>query len=235
MCANRQLWSEVSGTRGRVLAVAVALAAASAAPQAMSADPEETQRRWLGSGPATPAEDPDGPRRHFRAKNPATLGDRDAERIYGELKVALSAAYRRSGDPTAAAYQGWKRYNTAPYRSASHGNRFINNFANKTAKAYGRYEDAGRLPVRSVIAKDSFIVTQDGTVTPGPLFLMEKMEPGFNYVSGDWRYIMVQPDGTLFGVTKGQGSRKVEFCIGCHLAVEEQDHLHFIPAEYRRR
>ena len=140
-----------------------------------------------------------------------------------------------SGDPSSAAYQGWARYNSAPYLSASHGNRFINNFANDAAKAYSRYEGAGLLPVGSVIAKDSFTVSDDGTITPGPLFLMEKMEPGFNYVSGNWRYIMVEGDGTLFGITKGPGSKKVEFCIGCHLAVEEQDHLHFIPAEYRRR
>ena len=235
MCANRRLQSENFSERARILAVAVALAAVVAMPPTVRADQEESQRRSVVPGPVQPAEDPAGPRRHFRAKNPASLSDEEAERIYGELKAALEKSYRRSGDPSAIAYQGWTRYNTEPYRSASHGNRFINNFANDTAKAYGRYEDAGLLPVGSVIAKDSFTVSDDGTITSGPLFLMEKMEPGFNYVSGNWRYIMVEGDGTLFGITKGPGSKKVEFCIGCHLAVEEQDHLHFIPAEYRRR
>jgi len=232
MCASKRLRPELSVARGWLIALAVTLAAM---PSSGSADQEESQRRNVVPGPVQPAEDPAGPRRHFRAKNPASLSGEEAERIYGEFKAALEKTYRRSGDPSAIAYQGWTRYNSVPYRSASHGNRFINNFANATAKAYGRYEDAGRLPVGSVIAKDSFTVSDDGTVKPGPLFLMEKMETGFNYVSGNWRYIMVQADGTLFGITKGTGSKKVEFCIGCHLAVEEQDYLHFIPNEYRQR
>lgn len=235
MCANRRSLSEIFRARGWILAIAVTVAVFVAVPPKALADPEESQRRSIVPGPAQPAEDRAGPRRHFRAENPASLKDEDAERIYGDLKTRLKQAYRRSGDPSAIAYQGWKRYNTAPYRSASHGNRFINNFANEKAQSYGRYEEAGRLPVGSVVVKDSFTVSEDGTITPGPLFVMEKMETGFNYVSGNWRYIMVEGDGTLFGVTKGPGSKKVEFCIGCHLAVEEQDHLHFIPDDYRRR
>ena len=235
MCANRRVLSDVPGARRFIRAFAVLLAVAPAMTSVGLADTEESQRRSVIPGPVQPAEDPGAPRRHFRANNPASLNDEDAERIYADLKSRLEQAYRRSGDPSAIAYQGWTRYNTAPYRSASHGNRFINNFANDKARSYGRYEEAGRLPVGSVVVKDSFTVSEDGTVTPGPLFVMEKMETGFNYVSGNWRYIMVEGDGTLFGVTKGPGSKKVEFCIGCHLAVEEQDHLHFIPAEYRRR
>ncbi|MGI9412640.1 MAG: cytochrome P460 family protein [Hyphomicrobiales bacterium] len=235
MCANRRFWSETSGAPGRIFLFAVVVTAMSVLPGLSFADDEEVRRRWIGPGPSKPAEDPAGPRRHFRAKDPAALGDDDTARIYGELKARLAQSYRRSGDPTAMAYQDWERYNTAPYRSAAHGNRFINNYANGAAKAYGRYEEAGRMPVGAVVAKDSFTVTGDGAITAGPLFVMEKMPTGFNYVSGDWRYTMVQPDGTLFGVTKGEGSERVEFCIGCHLAVEDQDHLHFIPEEHRRR
>ena len=235
MCANRRSLSELWSVCGRALGVVAALAVMSGVPGPALADEEEAGRRLIRPGPALPAEDPDGPRRHFRESDPAALSDGDAERIYGELKARLSKGYRQSGDPSSAAYQGWARYNSAPYLSASHGNRFINNYANEAAKAYGRFEEAGRMPVGAVIAKDSFTVTGDGKITPGPLFVMEKMEPGFNYVSGNWRYIMVLADGTLFGVTKGVGSDKVKFCIGCHLAVEEQDHLHFIPDEHRRR
>ena len=67
----------------------------------------------------------------------------------------------------------------------------------------------------------------------GSLFLMEKMPQGFSYVSGDWKYSVIKPDGRLFGETNGKGSGRVEYCITCHLTVEEQDHLYFVPREYR--
>jgi len=43
----------------------------------------------------------------------------------------------------------------------------------------------------------------------------------------------LEADGTLFGETNGKGSKRVEYCIGCHLAVEHQDHLWFLPKPYR--
>ncbi len=62
---------------------------------------------------------------------------------------------------------------------------------------------------------------------------MEKMAAGFSDDTGDWRYTMIMPDGSLFGVTKGEGAERVEYCIGCHLARERYDHLYFPPEEYR--
>jgi len=83
-----------------------------------------------------------------------------------------------------------------------------------------------------VIAKDRFSVTDDGKINYGPLFIMEKMKKGFNYVTGNWRYIMIMPDGSLMGKTKGTGSEKVKYCIGCHLAKERYDHLYFLPKKF---
>ncbi|MFQ5625763.1 MAG: cytochrome P460 family protein [Methyloligellaceae bacterium] len=188
----------------------------------------------IRSGPVKPAEDPRGPRRHFRIKNPAHLSEDEAERIYVELKQDMARRYRLSGQSGAANYQRWKRYNRAPYRSASHGNRLLNNYANETARAYGRFEQAGIFPVGSIIAKDSITVTSDGVAEPGALYLMEKMPDGFNYVSGNWRYTMIMPDGSIFGTTRGEGSKRVVFCISCHLAAERHDHLFFLPKKYRR-
>ena len=85
-----------------------------------------------------------------------------------------------------------------------------------------------------VAAKDSFSVNGKGQVMVGPLFLMTKMEAGFNAGSGDWQYQMVMPNGTVFGTTNGAGSAKVQFCADCHNAVGEQDALWFLPEEYRR-
>jgi hypothetical protein len=126
-----------------------------------------------------------------------------------------------------------RQNNTSPYSSATHGQRFVNNYANGIASSYGKHEEGGILPAGSIVAKDSFLVSTNGDITVGPLFLMEKMEKGFNYVSGDWRYTMIMPDGSIFGVTKGTNAGRVQFCIGCHLAREATDHLFYAPKAYR--
>lgn len=203
-----------------------------AVAQVNQADVDE-EKEPVRTGPIKSAEDPSGPRRHFRLRNPARLSGEEAERLYGELKQEMARGYGISQLPGTASYLKWKRYNKMPYPSVSHGNRFVSNYANPAARAYGRYEQAGRLPVGSLLAKDSVTVKKDGVAMPGALFLMEKMPAGFNYVSGDWRYTMVMPDGSIFGITNGEGSERVKFCISCHLAVEKQDHLFFMPEEYR--
>ncbi len=177
--------------------------------------------------------DPNQPRRHFRVRRPAKLAPGEAESIYRGLIDDLIAGYAAAEHPAARDYRNWPRYNTAPYLSVTHGNVYINNYANETAEAYGRFEEAGPLPVVAVVAKDSFIAERSGEIRPGPLFLMEKMGKGFNYVSGDWRYIMIMPDGVLFGETYGEDAERVEYCIACHLAVEDQDHLFFVPSPFR--
>lgn len=177
--------------------------------------------------------DPEEPRRHFRLRHPAELEPDDGERVYRQISAALADGYARSGHPVGVEYAGWKRYNTAPYLSATHGNKYLSNYVNPTGAAYGRYEDSGPMPVGTVIAKDSFSMTQSREILLGPLFVMEKMEEGFNPISGDWKYIQIQPDGTLLGETNGTGSGSVRYCIGCHSAVAQQDHLFYIPRPYR--
>ena len=110
-----------------------------------------------------------------------------------------------------------------------------NNYANGLANAYGR-QGAGPMPEGAVLAKDSFTVTGQGDVFTGPLFLMEKMEPGFSPEGRDWRYTQIMPDGSLFGTTNGEGSDRMEFCVTCHAtAGEPADHLFFVPDKYRMR
>ena len=202
--------------------------------------PHESAADEDGGKPDTPPSfgfsgDPNRPKRHFRVPNAAELDSRTAQRHYQRLANDLAKGYAISGNPTAKSYRRWKRYNTAPYLSATHGRRFVNNYANAAASAYGKYEQAGTLPKGAILAKDSIMVTADGSIAAGPMFIMEKMAPGFNYVSGDWRYTMIMPDGSFFGVTKGENSERVGFCIGCHLARERFDHLYFLPEAFRVR
>ena len=74
----------------------------------------------------------------------------------------MRKGYVQSDITSIDAYETWERYNTAPYQSSTHGNHLVNNYANAIARNYGQFEKAGKLPVGSVIAKDSFAVTRSG-------------------------------------------------------------------------
>jgi hypothetical protein len=173
---------------------------------------------------------------HFRVPDPANVNAEEAETVYRSLSGEMVERYTLSGIAVAANYTRWTRYNTAPYRSVTHGRTYLNNYANTIAHAYGGYETAGTLPVGSVLAKDSFSIGRDGEVLPGPLFLMEKMEAGFNPASGDWRYTQILPDGSILGTTNGDNTDNVSYCVPCHAAAGAgRDHLFFPRKPFRRR
>lgn len=179
--------------------------------------------------------DIDNPRRHARLRFATKLSPEEASRIYEIISNALAKGYAQSGINIFNDYQNWKKYNTAPYISSTHGNHYLNNYANKTAKNYGLFEKTGVMPEGSVIAKDGFAITNSDQILLGPLFIMQKMQKGFNRVTRDWKYIQVQPDGKLLGETNGKGTNKVKYCIDCHSVMDHQDNLYFIPSEYRVR
>ncbi len=170
---------------------------------------------------------------HFAAPDPADLTPEQASEIYRDIRDQMMRGYRQSGDNSAMNFLRWDRYNTAPYRSATHGERFVNNYANAAAQSYGLYEEAGAMPPGAVVVKDTFYVSQAGGVFPGALMIMEKMPAGFDEATGDWRYIMIMPDGSLFGETGGENAESVAFCADCHALAATHDHLFFIPDGFR--
>ena len=148
----------------------------------------------------------------------------------------MAEGYAKSGNQWAASYRNWRNVAAQPYVSDTHGARYVNNYANDIgADNYSLFEEAGPAPAGTVLAKDSFVVRPNGNVAAGPLFLMEKMEAGFNADTGDWRYTLIMPSGKLIGTTGGKGAKNVVFCAECHLAVEEQDSRFFLDEEYRVR
>jgi LysM repeat protein len=166
------------------------------------------------------------------AKNPCKPGAANNPCNPGAVQ---SAALTGEAAALAQEYQGWERVNTDPYVSATHGSRYVNNYPGPEAvEAYRQFEEIGAMPAGGRIAKDSFTVSPDGRVGVGPLFIMEKMAEGFDEGSDDWRYAMIMPDGSLFGVTNGPGSQNVQFCAECHAIVaDDQDSLYFLPEEFR--
>jgi hypothetical protein len=187
------------------------------------------------AGPAMAAEDDTVLGSHMTIADPAALSGSRAESVYQAIRAALRQNYTKSGDPAAAAYQNWRRYNSVPYRSRPHGERFLNNYANRLAAGYGAYEKLKPLPPGAVVVKDSFTVTEHGQVMTGPFFLLEKKSPGFNPKTGDWLFMMIRPDGRVAGITGGRNSGNVTFCAACHTkAPKGQDGLYFLPREVRR-
>jgi hypothetical protein len=158
--------------------------------------------------------------------------------VYDCLMKDLRDAYAKSGDASAESYLDWRRYSKRPYVSATHGGRYVQNYANDTAKAYGSYEKAGEMPEGSVLAKDSFTVSKaSGRAKLGPLFLMEKMPEGWYAKTDDWRYTLIMPNGQVVGTTKGQGAGNVAFCIQCHKlgSGPKVDSVMFLPEDLRVR
>ena len=175
------------------------------------------------------------PLRHFQVPLPAGLSGAQAQQMYDRILDQMAQGYGLSKLAPATAYRKWRRYNATPYRSETHGKRYVNNYANRRAKAYGKYERSGVMSPGSILAKDSFAATTEGGITSGPLFLMEKMAPGFDADTGDWRYTMVMPDGSVFGITNGEGSERVRFCADCHnIADASHDHMYYVPLNFRR-
>jgi hypothetical protein len=162
------------------------------------------------------------------------LSNAEAADAYDCMIGQMRTAYAKSGNATAGSYTGWRRYSKVSYQSATHGERYVQNYANATGRAYGGFEKAGVMPAGSILAKDSFGVNGKGNVSVGPLFLMEKMSAGFNAASGNWKYSMIMPNGSVFGETNGKNSAGMQFCAECHATVaEDQDHMLLVPTEYR--
>ena len=175
------------------------------------------------------------PKGHLKVERPANLSAAEALAIYSNIADPMAQGYAASRELAAQKFRGWRQYNSAPYRSATHGNRYVNNYANGKASRYGRLKPGEQMPPGALLAKDSFTVSANGDVYGGPLFLMEKLGKGVSPQSGDWRYVMIMPDGSYFGDSTGDGAERVGFCNGCHRTVADDDYLFFIPAKYRKQ
>ncbi|MGV6805270.1 MAG: cytochrome P460 family protein [Ruegeria sp.] len=170
---------------------------------------------------------------HIAIANPAELSKDEARNHYRALRKQMDRGYATAHLDQLINYQNWPLFNDAPYISATHGQRYVNSYANRMAHNYGTLGSDEKLPVGSVLAKDSMTVTDEGNVHPGALFVMEKLPDGSSPETADWRYIMVMPDGSLFGDTKGDRPGAVVYCHDCHEAVAERDYTFFVPEEYR--
>jgi hypothetical protein len=135
----------------------------------------------------------------------------DTEAIYAPLTVG-------------ADWKTYKQMNSSPVMSKTHGGRFVDTWVNEVgAAAY--LADEGPIPVGTVVVKTSWEKGPDDqpSTVPGPIFVMEKKEPGYAPDHGDWYYAIhwENPVGEqaakLGGPIYWRGkSHKVDYCWKCH-------------------
>jgi hypothetical protein len=135
----------------------------------------------------------------------------------------------------------WATYakmNRAPVPSKTHGGRFVDTYVNEVGAASYWDEDA-EIPVGTVIVKTSW-EGKDGqpTATPGPIFVMKKMAPGYAPDHEDWYYAIhwAEPTPAQLAYLKGPiywrgKSPKVAYCWKCHDNYVRA--LGGVPAEFR--
>ncbi|MEM8750968.1 MAG: cytochrome P460 family protein [Pseudomonadota bacterium] len=169
---------------------------------------------------------------HIAIENPANLSQDQANAVYDSLKEQMAAGYAPAAYQKAKDYLSWKRYNSAPYISPTHGQRFVNNYANDKAADYGKLQPGTTYPPGAIFAKDTLTITDEDRKFPGALFVMEKLEAGESAETADWRYVMILPDGTVFGDTMGVEPAQVEYCHACHKAKAKDDYVFFVPKDF---
>lgn len=171
---------------------------------------------------------------HLKIENPGDLSPAEAKRVYAGIADELAEFYAMSREPAAIEFRNWRQYNSAPYLSATHGNRYVNNYGNYLSAGYDQMTAGFRMPVGAILAKNSFTVTADGEIFGAAMFIMEKLRPGQNPDTGDWRYVMIMPDGSYEGDSEGENAGQVSYCHDCHAAMARQDFLFYIPRPYRK-
>ncbi len=146
--------------------------------------------------------------------------------LYDCIKSELREGYAGMGGKNTKEYTNWKAAATAPAAPGFHGKRFLMTFVNETGYAeYVKFADEiVKMPVGSLIAKESFNVSKKGVVKKGPLFFMTKVEAGSEADKyGNWVYAAFNPKGKEMKIKQG-------FCHGCHKNYEDQDALGY-PVE----
>jgi hypothetical protein len=164
-----------------------------------------------------------------------SVPDDEMQALYDCLKPLMLDAYAPGAHFASGQWGDWEHFSTRAYVSDTHGGRFVHNAANDlAAEEYGSTRTsphAHRLdPGQAELHRGA-----DGEASLGPLFLMEKMTRGWNADTADWRYAMVNADGSTFGVTGGQNSDGMMFCHECHAAGQDSDYMLFMPEAFRRQ
>jgi len=141
----------------------------------------------------------------------------EAQKVYECIADDLASGYQAGAKRWipknfVANYRSWTKASAFPAAPGFHGGRFLVTWVNRTgAEAYKKYEEDPQIPAGTVIAKESFSVNDDGKVTKGPLFFMQKVAAGTSEVTMDWYYMAVASNGAPMAVNV------MNACSECHM------------------
>lgn len=141
----------------------------------------------------------------------------EAQAVYDCIEAGLVDGYRTGpkgwiSEDLVADYRNWTLASTFPAAPGFHGGRFLLTRVNDIgASDYMQYAEDPTIPAGTIITKESFSVGEDGAVTPGPLFIMEKVEAGVSSETMDWYYSAVAASGAPMGVNV------MTACNECHV------------------
>lgn len=141
----------------------------------------------------------------------------EADAVYACIAAELHEGYRAGDKGWIPAefvndYRGWTRASTIPAAPGFHGGRFLVTWVSAPGAAeYLKYAENPQIPAGTVIAKESFAVSDAGKVEKGPLFIMQKVEAGKSPETMDWYYMMVGPNGAP------QAVPVMTACNECHM------------------
>lgn len=150
-------------------------------------------------------------------KPASELSYEQAQSVYDCIKDGLYEGYQQGDKKWIPAefvrdYRDWTLVSRLPANPPWHGGRYLQTWVNGVgAEEYQKFlEERGPMPAGTVIAKESFKVTDDGKAQKGPLFIMQKAEAGTSPETADWYYMMLSPDGAPVGIDP------VAACSECH-------------------
>lgn len=102
--------------------------------------------------------------------------------------------------------------------SNPHRQKFFTVYVNDVGQKAMMTEKTPKFPEGSVIVKEKLLA--ENSKSPELLTVMIKQKKGFNKVTGDWEYMVVNGTGT-----KIEGRGKLENCQSCHLLNEKTDYV----------
>lgn len=166
-------------------------------------------------------------------KGPDDLTYDEAKTVHDCLKPSLYEGYNQGGKRWIPAdyvkdYQSWGAANTAPANPGFHANRYLSTYVNEVGfETYVQYAENPTVPVGTVIAKESFSISDGGEASKGPLFFMEKVAEGVSPETDDWYYMMVSAEG------QPQAVNVVSACHECHSGFSDTGNMGYPVEEVR--
>lgn len=152
-----------------------------------------------------------------QTSNPCATKNPGAAKTAGAVKdPAAEAAFKQ--------YKRWKKVNPDPVLSASHGNRYVFTYLNKTAEPAG-LQGTFPFPKGAVLAKKSFEAQDGKPGSQGPLFIMEKRGKGYDSAHGYWHWAVLEPRGAVSMSGSGKEGSPTNFCAACHSVAKANDYV----------